>query len=236
MSSSEKASEALAGELARAVSEGRRFSVGWLNHYTAQVVLGTGTSALSELSIIGIDGLFLLGLLRGHERTSADLVVPSLFERLEDPRVIVVGGVPEMLEERRDAIQRLLGHRGSVVAAFDGYAGRPDPGHLRDLVHDLRANVVLMGLGAPMQEAYAAAVAPAFERGGVALTVGGFLDQIAQPGYYPAWAYPLSLNWLVRLYREPRRMWRRYSVDALRAARLRRRLRSELLGLPAIRL
>lgn len=233
---SEKASDALAQELAVAVTEGQRCSIGWLNHYTAQVVLGGDNSALSGLTIIGVDGLFLLRLLGGHERTSADLVVPALLDRLAEPRVVLVGGAPGTLGERRDAIGQLLGDRGSVVAAFDGYAGRPQPEELKVVLHDLRANVCLMGLGAPLQEAYAGAVAPAFADGGVALTVGGFLDQIAQPGYYPAWAYPLGLNWLVRLCREPRRLWRRYSLDAVRAVRLRRRLRSELLGLRAIRL
>ena len=52
---------------------------------------------------------------------------------------------------------------------------------------------------------------------GYALSCGGFLDQVLRPGYYPAWAYPLRLNWLIRLAREPRRLWRRYTVDAVLA-------------------
>ena len=230
------ASEALACELAASVAAGHRSSIGWLNHYTAQVVLGSGTAALSDLSIVGIDGILLLSLLHGRERTTADMVVPVLLDRLEEPRVVLVGGVPETLGERLRAVQDLLPGRGSVVAAFDGYAGRPEPEELRELVRRLRANVVLMGLGTPLQERYAGAVAPAFAEGGVALTVGGFLDQVAQPGYYPSWAYPLRLNWLVRLSREPKRLWRRYSIDAVRAVRHRDAIRATLLGLPAIRL
>jgi hypothetical protein len=36
----------------------------------------------------------------------------------------------------------------------------------------------------------------------------------------------LRLNWLVRLAREPRRLWRRYTVDAVRAVRA----RADLIG------
>lgn len=232
----EKASEALALELITAVSEGRKVSVGWLNHYTAQVVLSSRTDALDNLNIVGIDGLLLLGLLGGRQRTSADMVVPLLLRRLDVARAILVGGRPETLAERRAAVEELLGPHGRVVAAFDGYRERPSPEALCELIRSHGANVVLLGLGAPMQESYAAVVASAFPDGGVSLTVGGFLDQIAQPGYYPAWAYPLGLNWLVRLAREPRRLWRRYSVDAVRAIHERRALRSRLRTLPSIRL
>ncbi len=69
-----------------------------------------------------------------------------------------------------------------------------------------------------LQEQWAldvAAVLPA----GLVLTCGGFFDQIHPARYYPSWAYALRLNWAVRLAREPGRLWRRYSVEALEASR-----------------
>jgi hypothetical protein len=76
--------------------------------------------------------------------------------------------------------------------------------------------MLIVGLGAGLQEQVLLEGARAMTRG-YAMTCGGFLDQVLQPGYYPAWAYPLRLNWLVRLSREPRRLWRRYTVHALLA-------------------
>jgi beta-1,4-glucosyltransferase len=67
---------------------------------------------------------------------------------------------------------------------------------------------------------------------GYALTCGGFLDQALQVNYYPAWAYPLRLNWLVRVLREPRRLWRRYTVDAVRAVAARAELRQGMRDVP----
>jgi hypothetical protein len=74
--------------------------------------------------------------------------------------------------------------------------------------------IAVLGLGAPLQDHYALATA---SPGILVATCGGWLDQFAGDTYYPAWAYPLRLNWLVRLAREPRRLWRRYTIDALRA-------------------
>ena len=81
---------------------------------------------------------------------------------------------------------------------------------------------------APLQDHYAlAATSP----GVLVVTCGGWLDQFAggEP-YYPAWAYPLRLNWLVRLAREPRRLWRRYTIEAIRAVRARADLIDYVLG------
>ena len=44
------------------------------------------------------------------------------------------------------------------------------------------------------------------------ITCGGYFDQVIVGDYYPAWAYPMRLNWLVRMWHEPRRLWRRYLI------------------------
>jgi hypothetical protein len=43
----------------------------------------------------------------------------------------------------------------------------------------------------------------------------------------------LRLNWLVRLAREPKRLWRRYTIDAVRALRARAKLVDYVTGLGA---
>jgi exopolysaccharide biosynthesis WecB/TagA/CpsF family protein len=86
---------------------------------------------------------------------------------------------------------------------------------------------IILGLGARKQEQVAIAIAREIKIQNSVLiaTCGGWLDQLVVPNYYPRWAYPLKLNWLVRLVREPKRLWRRYSVDVARI----------LLALPLLR-
>jgi hypothetical protein len=101
---------------------------------------------------------------------------------------------------------------------------------LEDIVLTSQPDIVIVGMGAPRQEIVAQQIAKMLRRG-LVFTCGGFLDQIRQGNYYPAWAYPLRLNWAVRLVREPKRLWRRYTVQALSALRIRRRLREEIWSL-----
>jgi exopolysaccharide biosynthesis WecB/TagA/CpsF family protein len=75
-----------------------------------------------------------------------------------------------------------------------------------------RAQVVIVGAGAPKQEHLVLELRKALPEL-IFLTCGGYLDQVSQPTpYYPRWAYPLRLNWVVRLWREPKRLWRRYLI------------------------
>jgi exopolysaccharide biosynthesis WecB/TagA/CpsF family protein len=212
----------------------RAVSVSWLNHHSALAVLGRSADVLHRLTYLGVDGLLLRRILGGAlPRTSADAVIPPLLARLDSPRVAIVGGMPESLPAARDAIARLLPAGGHVVGARDGYGGLPRGGDLDAWLAEIRPTVVLAGLGAPLQDEFVVEVARRLPTG-LALTCGGFLDQIQRRNYYPTWAYPLKLNWLVRLVREPRRMWRRYTVEAVAALAARPVLRRHLLTVEAL--
>jgi exopolysaccharide biosynthesis WecB/TagA/CpsF family protein len=201
-------------------------TVTWLNHFTVQ---HADPEALRRIRAIGIDGT-LLQLLIGRTapaRTSADLLLPELLERNETARsrIAVVGGAPG----RADAAAARLGER--VVFTADGYDDlaslRRDPGPLVASAPD----IVLLGLGAGLQDVVALEVAAVLPAAAV-FTVGGWLDQLAMAeSYFPAWVHALRLGWAWRLAHEPRRLLRRYTVDAVRAVRRRKRIRVQILEL-----
>lgn len=195
--------------------------VTWLNHYSIHAALDTAAEAVRRVDVCGIDGQFLRWLLRHPARTSADLVVPLLLAA--DPAigsVLAIGGRGDRGALLASALSGLAG-RPIEVVAVDGFEGLPRGADLRRLVAQVAPDLVLVGLGAGLQEQVLLEAADAMPQG-YALTCGGFLDQVLQAGYYPSWAYPLRLNWLVRLCREPRRLWRRYTVGALQAVVLRK--------------
>ncbi len=219
------ASDQLADELVDRYASRRPTSITWLNHFTAQRCDQAGI-AVRDLTLIGVDGNGLRWLLSGAPpRTSADLVLPLVLPRLTGARIALLGGTPDALQARVDKVTATLPPGASVVGAIDGFAGLLRGDALRAWVAERRADVVLVALGAPLQEQVALEL-----RGlpGVVLvsTCGGLLDQLVRGGYYPRWAYPLGLNWVVRLVREPRRLWKRYSVyvvlAVVRQGRLRR--------------
>ncbi len=72
------------------------------------------------------------------------------------------------------------------------------------------AQIVWIGISSPKQEMLAARLAPLL-RVHFIVTVGAAFDlhtdRVPRP---PAWAESLGLAWAYRLYKEPRRLWRRY--------------------------
>ncbi len=209
--------ERLSSSLAQEFYAHSSMSVTWLNHYSAPIVFGDAGSDIDTFDIVEVDGKLLQHILRYPHRTSADLVLPDLLPMLHGARVAVVGGRADTMADRRAALEQLLAPDSRVVLVADGYDGLPGLEEFTGELAASEANVVIVGLGAGLQERYAATAKRSFAHGGLALTCGGFLDQLLTTGYYPRWAYPLRLNWLVRLAREPRRLWRRYTFDAAAA-------------------
>jgi exopolysaccharide biosynthesis WecB/TagA/CpsF family protein len=194
-------------------------TVTWLNHYSAMQSLHGGVP-LHRFDYLGLDGILLCRLLASDTpRTSADLVLPLMLEHHLPLRIALIGSTPETLAAVAAKIEGRYGHR--VVFVRDGYEGLPEPEELRRQLRAARVQLAVVGLGAPLQDHYTLAVS---SPGVLVVTCGGWLDQFVGDTYYPAWAYPLRLNWLVRLAREPKRLWRRYTVDAIRALRSRARL------------
>jgi exopolysaccharide biosynthesis WecB/TagA/CpsF family protein len=202
----------LAADLARGIGG----TVTWLNHYSALQSLRAGVP-IDQFDYLGLDGILLCRLVRsGTSRTSADLLLPALLEQTGGLRIALIGSTAETLRTVAAKVAAEYGH--DVVLMRDGYSELPDPAELRRELQAARVQVAIVGLGAPLQDLYSLALK---SPGVLVMTCGGWLDQFAGGTYYPAWAYPLRLNWLVRLAREPRRLWRRYTVDAVRAFRAR---------------
>ncbi|WP_374760949.1 WecB/TagA/CpsF family glycosyltransferase [Agromyces indicus] len=183
---------------------------------------------MNQFASVGIDGT-LLRLIVGRPfppRTSADLVLPILLARTPWLRVGLVGGTPEANARARVAIAGMVSDGSEVCYSIDGYSG------LTASEVPAGLDILIVGLGAPLQDQFASELIRLPNSPRLVVTCGGWLDQVSVPTYYPPWAYRLKLNWLVRLIREPRRLWRRYSIDAAIALRLAPRLRREVVRLP----
>ena len=91
----------------------------WLNHWS---LLHADVRALARMNTVGFDGTLLQMRLRaaGHEvaRTSADLVLPHVFDRLADgTRITLIGAVPEAGQAAAERLSRF------DVRVIDGYEG-----------------------------------------------------------------------------------------------------------------
>lgn len=193
----------------------------WLNHWS---LMHANWSALSRMDRIGFDGTFLqLALYKAGyhvHRTSADLVLPFVLHEVLPPNssIVVVGAAPGV------ALQASARMGAHDIHAFDGYTElrrlRTNP----DELIDISPTLILVGLGAGLQEQVASEfheVCP----DAIICTVGGWLDQLAHSEhYFPRWIHRLRLGWLWRIIHEPHRVLRRYTFDALKFSRKSRAL------------
>jgi N-acetylglucosaminyldiphosphoundecaprenol N-acetyl-beta-D-mannosaminyltransferase len=198
-------------------------------------------SAYSRVSLSLADGMPMLWASRllGKplpEKVSGSDFVPLLLERAAERgwRVYFLGGAPGVAKLARDKLRERLPRLDVVGVA----APRIDPGdplEVRDrLVDRVRAtgpDLVLVALGAPKQEVWIDGARDAL-RPAVLLGVGASLDFVAGTvARAPRWMSNSGLEWLYRLSREPRRLWRRYLVrDPKFIVILGRSMRSRAMG------
>jgi N-acetylglucosaminyldiphosphoundecaprenol N-acetyl-beta-D-mannosaminyltransferase len=99
-----------------------------------------------------------------------------------------------------------------------GHPGRYDEADVDMMVEKINASdadILHVSIPTPMQQNWVADVVDRLNVP-VIITGGSYLDHLAERVYwYPAWANRMRLGWLYRLYREPRRLWKRYSLDLM---------------------
>lgn len=184
-----------------------------------------------DLVLVDGNGVRLLTPLFGFtvpERLDTDSLATALFARLAERgnSVFLFGCAPGVAQGAADNLGRV--RPDLVVAGVEhGYhdVERGHPGRIADedsdrIVADINASgadVVLVSLPTPLQQHWVRQHAAAISAP-VVITTGSYLDHLAEwdgraDSYYPRWADVLRLNWFYRLIREPRRLWRRYTIE-----------------------
>jgi N-acetylglucosaminyldiphosphoundecaprenol N-acetyl-beta-D-mannosaminyltransferase len=132
-------------------------------------------------------------------------------------RVYLLGGASGVAE----AVSKLLTNEmGIIVAGWDDCRiqsdGSDPTGGSLARARAAKPDLIFVALGPPKQELWIHRSMDAL-RPAVSLGVGASLDFLV--GKYkraPRWMGRVGLEWLYRLLQEPRRLWRRYLVEAPR--------------------
>ncbi|MBX3618896.1 MAG: WecB/TagA/CpsF family glycosyltransferase [Rhizobacter sp.] len=154
---------------------------------------------------------------RFQENLNGTDFIPRLLRGSPLPlRVFLFGARPDVVREASRAVEKRFGQE--VVGALSGYG--VDDAAVCERIRSTRPDVVLVALGNPLQERWildhAAALPPALYVG-----VGALFDFLADRAVRaPTWVRRLRLEWLFRLAQEPRRLWKRYTIDAVKFFRI----------------
>jgi N-acetylglucosaminyldiphosphoundecaprenol N-acetyl-beta-D-mannosaminyltransferase len=175
-------------------------------------------------------GARLLGI-RIPTRLANDDLGPDLFRLSQSGswRTYLFGSAPGVAERVQATLSRLLpgipvvGTRHGWWDVVRGHPGRfavADELAALDAINAARPDILWVGLPTPLQQRWVGTYRGRLDVP-VVVTGGAYLDHLTEDlGYYPAWAMPLHLCWLYKLWLEPGRLWRRYTVEMAQFAGL----------------
>lgn len=167
------------------------------------VQLGTrflGTPAKEKIS-----GSDFFGEYCGHHARNAEV---SIF---------LLGAGPGVAAEAARRINIRIG-REIVIAAHSpsfGFEKNPDEcARLVALVNASGATTLAVGVGAPKQEKWIMRHKALMPNVKVFMAIGATIDfEAGNVARAPSWMSKAGVEWAYRLWREPKRLWRRYLVD-----------------------
>lgn len=125
--------------------------------------------------------------------------------------VFFLGAAPGVAQRAADKLMAEVPGL-KVTGVRDGFFKPEDHEAIFQAIRDSGGGLLFVGMGNPIQEKW---LDENMGRCGARLgvTVGAFFDfQAGEVTRAPAWMNRLGLEWVHRLFKEPKRMWRRYLV------------------------
>jgi N-acetylglucosaminyldiphosphoundecaprenol N-acetyl-beta-D-mannosaminyltransferase len=137
-----------------------------------------------------------------------------------DLRLYVLAGAPN-IAHRASVNLKARWPNLKIVGTADGYFREKNNDQILDEISSLKPHVLLVGMGSPQQEFWIAKHREAI-RAPICWSVGALFDYIAgvEPSV-PTWMNKLALEWMWRLFIDPKGKWKRYIIgNPLFAARV----------------
>lgn len=160
---------------------------------------------------IGVDIANLL--VHGHkfkDNLNGTDFTPYFFDCGNQHKIYLIGSTTPDLEKASSFLENQLGQQ--VVGYCDGFDGIRNP-NLIDDINDSGAEVVLVGMGNPLQETW---ILNNYQSLNAKLFMGVgalFVFLAGNKPRAPEWVRALRLEWLFRMLLEPKRLVKRYTVD-----------------------
>jgi exopolysaccharide biosynthesis WecB/TagA/CpsF family protein len=168
----------------------------------ADMVLNDGSGVRLGARILGA---------RFPEDLHGNVFTPMLLERAARRGwpVFFLGAAPGVADKAAQVLTEK--HPGlQVVGTRDGYFKREEEAEIAEKIKASGAKLLMVGMGMPIQEQW---LDRNVEATGVRLasTVGAFYDfQAGVVPRAPDWVQRFHVEWVYRLAKEPKRLWRRY--------------------------
>jgi N-acetylglucosaminyldiphosphoundecaprenol N-acetyl-beta-D-mannosaminyltransferase len=129
--------------------------------------------------------------------------------------VFFLGGLPGAADKSAEVLERRypgLHFAGTYCPPYKFEEDIEEMAQVREMISRARPDLLFVALGAPRQENWMLQHGMTMPIGAV-MSVGAALDTMAGlRKRAPVWAQKSNTEWLYRLLKEPRRLWRRYLI------------------------
>ncbi|MBD2773437.1 WecB/TagA/CpsF family glycosyltransferase [Iningainema tapete] len=143
----------------------------------------------------------------------------SYYQHDENMKVFLLGGEERAVKRAQKNINTKVG-RNIIVAAHSpsyGFEKREDEcQQIVKMINSSGATVLAIGVGAPKQELWIAKYKNQLKNVKIFLAIGATINfEAGNVKRSPKWMSEVGLEWLYRLLMEPKRLWKRYLLDAI---------------------
>lgn len=168
---------------------------------------------------ISVISLARLSGVRTVERIGSDWLMKALYKEAQQKgwSFYLLGGPIGAPESAAKHIKEQFPDL-RIVGAHHGYfnSNSDEESKIIQEINDLSPDILAVGLGMPKEQKWIHRNKEQLNVG-VITNCGAYIEQTANEGvdYYPDWAYRFRLNWLYRVLKEPRRLWKRYLFEGI---------------------
>jgi exopolysaccharide biosynthesis WecB/TagA/CpsF family protein len=121
-------------------------------------------------------------------------------------------GATEEVNAQCAEVMRTLYPGLEIVGRRHGYFGREDEAAICEEINRADADIVWVGMGIPLEQGFCARNKHRLDAGWI-VTAGGCFNYVTGPyRRAPEWMQAVGLEWLHRVWREPRRLFWRYAI------------------------
>jgi len=185
-------------------------------------------SAYKEASLVVVDGRpvkWAANMLNVNipETVPGSDLVPEIFQYVQSKniptKVFLLGAMPGVANRARDLITEqwpMVDIVGTLSPEFGFDKDEQASQEICEVVNASKADILVLGLGAPKQELWVTKYATNLSVN-AALCVGATIDFLAkEKPRAPIWMRKCGLEWLHRVLSEPKRLAKRYTIDAIK--------------------
>lgn len=155
-----------------------------------------------------------------REKISGSDLFPAFYEYHKDNeeiKIFLLGAAEGVARKAQEKINTKVS-RDMVIEAYSPFYGfeknEEECLKIVDCVNQSGATVLAVGLGAPKQEKFICQYKDKMPNVKIFLAIGATIDfEAGCKARAPKWMSEVGLEWLHRMFSEPKRLWRRYLVD-----------------------